>query len=88
MRLLPLDCPCRAAPPSIWMYPSFPVLQEQRNMRRQIQVITSTEYAQTCLKPADAVDILIISDKVGTVYHLKNYSGTPLVWSKVIGLII
>lgn len=29
MMLLPLDCPCTAAPPSIWMYPSFPVLLEE-----------------------------------------------------------
>lgn len=29
MRLLPLDCPCRAASPSICMQPSFPVLRRK-----------------------------------------------------------
>lgn len=80
MRLLPLDCPCSAAPPSIWMYPSFPVLQEKRNMRRRTQLNTSSdEHAQTNLKIADVVDILIsqlIAAIVGTVYNKKNNTAT------------
>lgn len=34
--LLPLDCPRCTAPPSIWIYPSFPVLWGVKAMQPQV----------------------------------------------------